>query len=232
MYWEEKILDIDYRDKDLYAYLAAFMTENKRQHFARVLAERTRHVTVLLEDIYQEQNASAVIRSADCFGIQDVHVVEVNHRYNLNRKVLKGAAKWVDIHRYTSTQSALDKLKGEGFKLVATSPHAEMTLDELPVNEKVAFMMGTESTGLTDQAMEQADYQIKIPMYGFTESFNLSVSTALCLNTIATKLRKDENIAWQMSEDERQVLAMRWVLKCIRRSELHIENFYKNLSHK
>ncbi|MEH0158324.1 RNA methyltransferase [Limibacter armeniacum] len=214
-------------DESAYQYLRSFVTPNKQQLFEKVLAHRTRHVTVVLEDIYQPQNASAVIRSCDCFGIQDLHIIEVEHTYELNKKVVKGASKWVDRHHYSSNEDAIKQLKNNGYKIVATTPHTDMTLDELPLDDKVALMFGTESTGLTDYALSEADYKIRIPMYGFSESFNISVSAAVSLNHLMTKLHNSQDIKWQLSPEEYKRQEIRWILKVINKVETHVKDFYK-----
>ncbi|GAA4833716.1 RNA methyltransferase [Algivirga pacifica] len=232
MLYQDKVIDPQLveqvlQDDELYQYLRTFVTPNKKALFEEVLSHRTRHLTVLLEDLYLPQNASAVLRSADCFGVQDVHIVEINHKYKINPKVVRGASKWIDRHHYTDTSTAIQSLKDKGYKVAATTPHTDMELDDLPLDNKVALMFGQERNGLTDTALEEADYRIKIPMYGFTESFNISVSAAICFNHIITKLRHRPDIDWKMSEEERKELETIWVLKNIKRSDVYLREYIK-----
>jgi tRNA (guanosine-2'-O-)-methyltransferase len=218
-------------------HLATFISENKRDKIEEVLASRTRHLTVALEDIYQTQNASAAVRCCECFGIQDVHVIENRNRFKLNKDVAQGASKWVDIHRHgppdrddrssrtDRTRDCLESLKEAGFRLVATSPdHWEETIETLPLDRPLALLFGSEETGLTSTALELADIGMTIPMYGFTQSFNLSVSVALTLQRLVCRLR-DSKVAWELAEADIQNLRLRWYVKAINRGGVLAKNF-------
>lgn len=207
----------------LQEYLLSFVTENKQRILASRLPERTRYLTVVLEDIYEPHNASAVLRSADCFGLQDVHIIENTNFYRVNPKVVKGAAKWVHIHQYRedhdNTAHCINELKAKGYKIVATSPSAEsISLQELPVDEPLALMFGTEKLGLSSNAFELADHHMYIPMYGFTESLNISVSAAICLQHLAERIRR-ENVNWQLSKEESDALYDEWIRLCLKDPE-------------
>lgn len=207
----------------LIKHLEQFATEERKETFKRVITERTRHITVALENIYQPHNASAVMRSCDCFGIQDVHVIENCNSYQINPGVALGSTKWVDIHKYSkaefNTLECIDNLKQQGYTIVATTPHTnDVNLDDLPVDKPLALFFGTEKTGLTQEMMDNADVFIKIPMYGFTESFNISVSAALTLQHLTTKMRKSE-IDWNLNESEAEDLYLNWLRQSIKRSE-------------
>lgn len=213
-------------------FLEEFVTENRRDLIDRTVNDRTRYITLALEDIFQPQNASAVIRSCDCFGVQDLHVIENRNEYNLNPDVVLGSSKWVDLHRYNekenNTLDTIKELKSKGYRIIATSPHADdILLPDFDLNKgKAAFFFGTELTGLSNEVMEQADEYVKIPMYGFTESFNISVSAALVLNHLATSLRRS-NIDWQLSEAEKLELKLEWLLKTVKSGEKLLEEFLK-----
>src|SRR5688572_32076726 len=108
-------------------HLSQFISDHKKQFAEQVLNNRTRHVTVILEDIYQSQNASAVIRTAECMGLQDVHIVENTAKYQLNIRVLKGSYKWLNLERYNTrdvnnTKTCFDRLKDEGYKILVADP--------------------------------------------------------------------------------------------------------------
>ena len=165
--------------EQLYTLASQLISENKRDLFDRLAPLRTRHIAVVLEDIYQSHNASAVLRSCDCFGVQDVHVIEANNPFNPAGDVAVGSSKWVDYYPYHDTPSAYQRLREMGYKIVATTPHTNDTLiTDLDISQPIALVFGTELTGLTPQAIDLADSYVKIPMYGFTESFNISVSAA------------------------------------------------------
>lgn len=214
----------------LYAALSELYSENKRDLFDRLVQNRTRHICVMLEDIYQSHNASAVLRSCDCFGVQDVHVVEQHNRFNPNSEVAMGSNKWVDVYKYRHTLEAYDALRARGYQVIATTPHENDTMiDSLDITRPTALVFGTELTGLTPEAIDHADGYVKIPMYGFTESFNISVSAALSLFCITEKMRRQEGLRWQMGEEEQLTLKLYWSLQVIKDGERVLQNVLRRL---
>lgn len=216
--------------QELIEYLSRFVTQKRFELFKRIAAQRTRYITVLLEDIYQAHNASAVLRSCDCFGIQDVHIIENRNEYQVNPDVAVGASAWLDIKKYNrlenNTLEAIKKLKKKGYRIVATTPHKNVSYpDNFPIEKgKLALMFGSEMPGLSDIAMQNADEFLKIPMYGFTESFNISVSAAVILNRLSERLRKSD-IEFQLDKEEQNELIECWLRKSIKSSELIVKKF-------
>ncbi|MDH5599470.1 MAG: RNA methyltransferase, partial [Cyclobacteriaceae bacterium] len=209
-----------------------YVTEHKKGLIEQVLNLRTRFITVVLEDIYQSQNASAVVRTCDCFGIHDVHIIENENKYKLNPNVVMGASKWVDIHQYNSkknnTEDCIEQLKESGYKIIATSPDTQYkSINDYVLGERTALVFGTEKEGLSDEVFQRADDVVRIPMYGFTESFNLSVSTALCLNVFTSQLHKS-SINWQLTEKEKKEIKLEWYRNIVNKSEF-LEKKYLNL---
>lgn len=219
-------------DRDLYNLFESLVTEHKRQLFARVIENRTKYITVVLEDIYQPQNASAVLRSCDCTGIQDVHIIENEHVYEVNPDVALGSSKWLNLNKYNSendnTSAAINKLRKDGYRIVATTPHSKDTLlPDFDIHKgKVAVFFGRETTGLTQNMMDQADEFIRIPMVGFTESFNISVSAAITLYTLSQKM-KMAGVEWKLSTEEREKILFDWYYKCVKRAETIEKAFYQ-----
>lgn len=214
----------------LIATLATFVSPAKQDRMAEVLAMRTRALTVVLEDIYQPHNASAVVRSCDLFGVQDVHIIENRYAYRVNRGVTLGSSRWVTIHRYRepderNTERCIDGLRARGYEIVATTlrPNA-VPIDALPIERPMALLFGTEESGLSEQAHALADRATYIPMVGFTNSFNISVSAALCLYELAPRLRRSA-LAWRLTEDESRTLLLEWMIKSVRRGDLHVKRF-------
>jgi tRNA (guanosine-2'-O-)-methyltransferase len=213
---------------DLIAHLSAYVTENRLAQFKRVLDERTRYITVVLEDIYQSQNASAVLRTCDCTGIQDVHIVEEQNEYQINRDVALGADQWLSLSYYREGEdniySAAERLKSQGYRIVATSPHqAGSSPESFRLDKgKVAIMFGTELHGLSGRALELADEYIQIPMAGFTESYNISVSAAIILYSLRKRL-EISSLQWKLGEEEKQEVLLDWLRRSIRMSD-QIEN--------
>ena len=217
-------------DSDLIKYLEQFITPKRVDLFHQVLNQRTRYITVVLEDIYQSQNASAVLRTADCLGIQDVHIIENKNNYTINPDVVLGASKWLNLVKYNvqenNTLDTIHKLKNEGYRIVATTPHKnDVNLDDFDLSRgKTALFFGTEMNGLTDLMINHADEYIKIPMVGFTESYNISVSAAIILHYLTLKLR-NLKIDWQLSESEKKIILLEWLKKSIKKSSLLIDDF-------
>lgn len=217
--------------KQLYEALAELYSENKRQLFDRLAQHRTRHIAVVLEDIYQSHNASAVLRSCDCFGVQDVHVVENRNPFNPAGDVAVGSSKWVDYYKHSDIRQAYRHLHDRGYRIVATLPHENDTMiGDLDLSSPVALVFGTELTGLTSEAIDGADAYVKIPMYGFTESFNISVCAALSLFSTTERLRRSSDTSWQMSADEQLELKLYWSLQAIRDGENVLKNVVAKLN--
>ena len=216
--------------EELIQHLSQFVTENRFELFNKVVQDRTDYITVVLEDIYQPHNASAVLRSCDCFGIQNVHIIENQNEYKVNPDVALGSSQWLDLHKHNSQEEntvlAINKLKSEGYRIVATTPHTnDVNLEEFDISKgKFALMFGSELPGLTKIAMEHADEFLKIPMYGFTESFNISVSAAISLHHLSHNMRNSE-VAWQMSEDRKNEILLKWLKSSIKKSSLIINKF-------
>lgn len=199
------------------------ISDHKRNLFDQILENRTRHITVVLENIFQPHNASAVLRSCDCFGVQDVHIIENGNKYETTPGIDMGSSKWLTLHRYNqeenNTITTIQSLKKKGYKIIATTPHTnDCLIGDLPVDEPFALVFGTELTGLSDLAMKEADGFVRLPMYGFTESYNISVSVALSLYETTERLRKS-TINWHLNETEKLELKLNWVRKVIKHSE-------------
>ena len=195
-------------------FLSEYLTERRKSLIDTVLSKRTRYVTVVLEDIYKPQNASAVLRTCECQGIQDLHIIEKNHLYEVNPDVVKGASKWLTIYKYEkeegdTTRKCFDHLRKNGYRIVATDPRGKRPVQEVGLDQKIALVFGTEYEGLSETAKENCDELVNIPMYGFTESYNLSVSAAICLQSLTTQLRGSE-VNWQLTEEEREALKLLW----------------------
>ena len=200
----------------LYNAVSELYSENKRQLFDRLVKNRTRHICVVLEDVFQSHNASAVLRSCDCFGVQDVHVIEDRNKYAPNSDVSMGSDKWVDYYKHSDIRQTYDELRAKGYRIVATLPHENDTMiTDLDIRRPTALVFGTELTGLTQEAVDYADAYVKVPMYGFTESFNISVCAALSLFCLTEKMRADTSIHWQLGEEEQLVLKLYWSIQVV-----------------
>ncbi len=215
--------------KKLFEYFKDFITNERLKRFEDVIQNRTRHITVALEDIYQSHNTSAVLRSCDCFGIQDVHIIENKNTYQVNPDIALGASKWLNIYEYNSyennTLDCIFILKQKGYKVLATTPHnSSVNISQITPDNKIALLFGTEKEGLSDIALDNADAHIKIPMYGFTESFNISVTVALFLANLTEKLHNSE-INWQLNKEDTYPILVEWCKNTIKNAHLLEKKF-------
>lgn len=221
---------------NLIQYLKTFVVDKRKELFEEKIQQRTKRITVVLENIFQARNISASIRSADCFGIQDVHIIENDNIFNDDPEVSRGAEKWITITRHNQQKNnsinAINKLKSEGYQIVATTPHnTDCNLFDLDISkQKVALIFGAEVKGCSKEALALADKTMNIPMYGFTESFNLSVSVSLCLQHLTYKLR-NAAFNWKMTKDEQDETMLQWLRNSIKISK-KIEEKYLTQSNK
>lgn len=196
------------------------ITPSKQEMFERIAADRTNYLTVVLENVFQEHNASAVLRSCDCFGLQSLHVIEKDNQYKVQRDIALGAGRWVDMYNYdrgmSPTVDCIQKLKADGYRIVATTPHTnDCTINDIDLNGKMALVFGTERRGISQEVIDMADEFVRIPMYGFTESFNISVSVAITLNVLRQRLEKSD-LHWKLSPEEQTLLKLKWCRKILR----------------
>lgn len=212
-------------DKEILQYLQEYLTPRRKSLFQKVIAERTNHLTVVAQDVYQLHNTSAVVRSCDVFGIQNIHVIEEKIPRRIDKEIAMGAQKWVDINRYSSTRECVRKLRRDGYRIVATSPHDEsVMLEDFDISTPAALFFGTEKDGLSEEILREADTTIKIPMVGFTESLNISVSAAIILQSLREKLHRSE-ISWRLDEVEKLKIMMDWTKKTVKNSDEIINRF-------
>lgn len=215
----------------LIQFLSGFVTPERLNLFNKVLSLRTNYLTVVLEDLYQTQNTSAVVRTADCFGIQNVHVIENKHVFQVNPDVVRGASNWVTVNRYNGTEmntpEALRKLRQAGYRIVVATPHEhDVDLENFDLEKgKAAIVFGCERPGLTEWAKKEADEFMKIPMVGFTESLNVSVSVAVTMHHLTNQLRNHSNIDWKLSDHEKQKILLDWLRTSIKRVDLLEKKF-------
>jgi tRNA (guanosine-2'-O-)-methyltransferase len=213
------------QNNKLLAHLETFLTPRRIALFDKVIAQRTNHFTVATQDVYQLHNTSAVIRSCEVFGIQNIHVIEERKPKRIDREIAMGAQKWVDVNRYATSKECIKELKAKGYQIVATMPYGESTkLKDFSIEKPSAIFFGTEKDGLSEEILDQADSRIQIPMFGFTESLNISVSAAIILQHITSELKSSE-ISWELSEDEKETLKYEWLKKCIKNSDSIISQY-------
>ena len=211
-------------------YLSQFVSADRKEKIEKVLSKRTNYLTVVLEDIYKSQNASAVLRTCECFGIQNIHIIESKHKYEINPDVTIGSDKWLNLHFYNSyennTIECINQLKAKGYKIVGTTPHEQdNTIYDIEVNSSpLAIIFGSEKLGLSQDAINNCDYFLKIPMVGFSESFNISVSAAITIQHLLYRLKQLGKDIY-FSKSELDSLRLKWYQNSIKKSEIIVEDF-------
>ncbi|MEI8201787.1 MAG: RNA methyltransferase [Bacteroidota bacterium] len=219
--------------KRLFEFLSTFISENRKELFEKNIQERTKYITIVLDNVYQSHNASAILRSSECMGIQDVHIIQSENNFEANSEIALGSSQWLDLHKYNQKDSITEiyqSLRKKNYSIVATSPNNQaFTPETLPMNTKLAFVFGTELRGLSNDAMEQADFLMKIPMYGFTQSLNISVSVGITSYIFIERLRK-MNINWQLGEEEMLDVKINWARSTIKRVDLLEKEFFKEIA--
>ena len=205
------MVDLAYLD-----FLENILTDNRKEKFLKVLQNRTNHFTVAIEDVFQMHNASAVMRSCEVFGIQELNVIEQRYGKSIDKEIAMGAQKWVDINSFDTVSACITDLRNKGYQIIATTPHEnDCLLEDFDITKPSALFFGTERDGLSDEILQQADGFLKIPMVGFTESLNISVSAAIILQNLSTRLR-NSNVSWQLSEDEILNKRLAWAKNSIK----------------
>jgi tRNA (guanosine-2'-O-)-methyltransferase len=198
-------------------YLSGFMLPERFGRLCGVLGDRTRWMTVLMENTFHAQNASALVRHCDAFGVQDIHTVETLCKFTPNVDIVLGTDRWVTFHRHKTTAGALGALRANGYRIVATTPHRG---DCRPEDFDVAagtfvLVFGTEHAGISDEVMAAADEFIRIPMCGFVESLNVSASAAIMLYILSEKLR-GSGVEWRLPEREREEELLLWMRRSVK----------------
>lgn len=216
-------------DVDYLKYLEEFLTDNRKARFREVLSMRTNHFTVAIEDLFQLHNTSAVMRSCEVFGIQQLNVIEERYTKSIDKEIALGAQKWVDVNRFESITHCISSLKEKGYQIIATTPHlTDCMLDDFDITTPSALFFGTERDGLSEEVLKNADGFLKIPMAGFTESLNISVSAAIIIQNLMSRLHKSD-ISWQLSEEEFLEKRLAWAKNTIKDIKRIESRYYSKL---
>ncbi len=191
-----------------------FVTAERLARMEDVIGKRTRHLSIVMENLYDPGNTSAVIRSCDAFGIQDMHIIEIDNKFKVNRKITQGAHNWINLYKYSSSKQAIDNLHQNGYKVYFADPKPEYpSIDELPLTEKTAIIFGQEKPGIREETKKLADGGFRIPLYGFVESFNVSVACALSLFGLTSRIRKKPPEEFLLTKDEKEKIFTHWLVK-------------------
>jgi tRNA (guanosine-2'-O-)-methyltransferase len=215
-------------DLDLLEYLEEMLTAGRKERFLKILTSRTRFLTVALEDVYQMHNASAVIRSCEAFGIQEAHLIEGRFGKRLDKNIAMGAQQWVDIYRHKTSKACIRDLRSRGYHIIATVPgEGAQAMNDFKLETPSALFFGTEKEGLSPEVLAEADETIYIPMYGFTESLNVSVAAAILLQNLRDRLNAS-GLDWKLSASEILEKRMDWTCKTIHSAPEIINRYYED----
>ena len=217
-------------DRDDLVFLENILTDNRKEKFLKVLNDRTKHFTIAVEDVFQMHNASAVMRSCEVFGIQELHVIEERYGKRIDKEIAMGAQKWVDISTYDSVTNCIDALKNKGYQIIATTPHEnDCLMEDFDISKPSALFFGTERDGLSEEILRRADGFLKIPMVGFTESLNISVSASIIIQNLTNRLRNSD-IDWRLTEEEILEKRLDWAKKSIKDIKRIEARYFEELS--
>jgi tRNA (guanosine-2'-O-)-methyltransferase len=217
-----------YYDKDLLAYVETFMTESRKSILREVLEKRTKYLTLVSENFIDQHNIHACIRSSECFGLQDFHnIAAAGVKMKPNKSVNRGATQWTHVYDYEEspqpTIDCINNLKSKGYKIYAAHlDENAFTPQNIPIDQPMAIILGKEKEGISQEALDHCNGIVSIPMYGFTESFNVSVAGSLLIQPIIARIH-DSEVDWRLTEGEKELLYYEWTWHSIK----YPENLYK-----
>ncbi len=203
-----------YSSPEMQAKIEALLpriTEHRRDLLFKVVQNRTRHFCMVLEDLFDPHNISAVIRTAEVFGLEDVHVIEEVNPYKINKSILKGSIKWMDIYLYKKRKACLEHLRKKGYRIAVASTNTENSVLDLDLSKPTAFYLGSEFTGNHPDTLAAADAEFKLPQYGITESMNVSVAGGVLMCYLDHFMQKKGRGAYTLSPEERDALLLEWL---------------------
>jgi tRNA (guanosine-2'-O-)-methyltransferase len=222
----ESIDDIDrmierFGQAEICRVLEPMLTPARLARIEQVLDARLTSVVTVVEDTYDPHNAAATIRTTEALGLQELHVVEA--RFAATKGVTRGSHAWIDLTRWPTATAATAALQARGFRVLATLPDAPHSIDDVDVTTPLAIAFGNEHAGLSEEAIATCDGAIRVPMYGFSESFNLSVTVGIAMSQIASRRRAHLGAIGDLTADHRRNLRARWIALKVRAAVAIVE---------
>lgn len=201
-------------------YMTDFVLPARAERIREVASNRTRYLTVCTENTFHPQNASALVRTCEAFGVQDMHTIETLCGFQANTNIVRGTDKWIDLYRHHSTAEAVDLLHCRGYRIIATSPHeGDTTMADFDETKgPFCLVFGTEKQGISPEMERAADGFLMIPMCGFVESLNVSASAAILLSELSARVRRNCP-DWHLTETEQAELILDWTMQSVADSE-------------
>jgi tRNA (guanosine-2'-O-)-methyltransferase len=182
------------------------LTAGRRELLRGLVDRRTRHFALVMEDLKDPHNISAVIRTSEVFGLQNVHVINEVNPYRVTRSVLKGSYKWLDIFCHDRRAACFDGLKAQGYRIAVASTNHSESLFDLDLSVPTAFYLGSETMGNHPDTLARADVRFRIPQQGLTESLNVSVCAGVIMATLDRFLRENGRENYALSPEEKSAL--------------------------
>ena len=210
-----------YSVEAIIAKLEPLLLEERVEKIQKVVGKRSLKVMTVLEDIYDRGNVSAVMRTAESLGFFRFLILEKeNAKFKAANRITRGAEKWLDVKVSSKLSESVQSLKAEGYQLVGTDLNATHELSEVPLDQPVALVIGNEKDGISEEMKSLVDIRVKIPMVGFSQSYNLSVASAMCLYEFSRHSNPDQG----MSEEERKQLYANYLLRGFDNPERLLKN--------
>ena len=212
-------------NQKIFQHLQQFLTDERLEKINHFAPESSDFVLPVIEDVFQFRNAAAIVRSVEACGFHKIIAMESEHEFNPNLRVTKGAETWVEVEKLPHNLDSLREIKNRGYKILAVSPENNATmLSDYDLKEPVALVFGTEAAGVSEEILDFADETLAIPMYGFTQSFNVSVAAAICVYELKQKLLRS-NLDYKLSEEKLWEMKVRWAMNSIKSGEQILANY-------
>lgn len=241
--------------QEILKFLAPFISQDRKEKIDQVIENRTFSVLPILENIYDEGNIFAALRSSESFGYQGLHIIKskktkqrsIDSRLLLDleqirnrgaatgKKSARGCEKWVHIERWEETKILTHKLKSLGYLIgVSTLDESDknLPLAEFPLHRPMAIIFGNEKSGVDPQTIKEADFTFKIPMCGFSQSLNLSVAMGLVLYQLYQRRINEFSKQGDLLSQQKEILKSHFYLKSCHRPDQLLNHLKFNHSQK
>ncbi len=216
--------------KEKIAFLESLLSEKRLERIKQVIDYKIQNITIVLDNLLDSHNTSAILRTAEGLGLKDIYIIEKDYQFEINKGVTKYSHKWLDLHRFKDYQPCVKALKEKGYKIFVANvgeKSVKLTDIEIAPDSKYAFVVGNEHDGISSEILNYADCEFTIPMYGFTESFNVSVASAIILSHSTYLYRKVSQQKSDLTERQKEELYFDFLKKAVKNSDILLKSFDK-----
>ena len=241
-----------YPSQTIIERLSVYVSEKRLNRFQEILSQRLQSVVLGIEDLYHEHNGAACLRTAEGLGLNKVMVAEIRNAYPISdlttgdhkstksptgkipTGISKASHQWIELEKYKSGVEMIHSAQKQGYKVFGAGPRASMTLSEIPCDQPLMLLFGNEGMGLSEESMQACDEMFKIPMHGFTESFNISVSVGMVLQPICMRVRQhlqQHNQTGDLDQAIQQKLLAQWIAKDMKNLDLLLDHHCKDVQY-